>query len=171
VDEHNILSSQFAYNNHNINTRIISLLDLNKGDNFVFTFVMIPFLYKISSVPKDFHVHTHGGWLVFCKFICGDFWELSWWWSYGSCIYNYLCSQCLSPLTLWVPISFRWGVLDTTLCDKDCQWLVAGWWFSPSTPVSSTNQTERHHITEILLKVALNTITLTLNPVQTFITH
>jgi hypothetical protein len=23
-------------------------------------------------------------------------------WSYGSWIYNYLCNQCLSPLTLWV---------------------------------------------------------------------
>jgi hypothetical protein len=35
-------------------------------------------------------------------------------------------------------------------------------WFSPGTPVSSTNKTDRHDITEILLKVALNTITLTL---------
>jgi len=25
----------------------------------------------------------------------------------------------------------RRGVLDTTLCDKICQWLAAGWWFSP----------------------------------------
>ena len=30
------------------------------------------------------------------------------------------------------------------------------------TPVSSTNKTDRHDLTEILLKVALNTITLTL---------
>jgi len=29
------------------------------------------------------------------------------------------------------------------------------------TPVSSTNKTDRHNITEILLKVALNTIILT----------
>ena len=58
-----------------------------------------------------------------------------WWsWSYGSWIYNYLCNQCLSPLTLWIP--FRWGVLDTTLCDKVCQWLVAGRWFSQCPPVS-----------------------------------
>ena len=33
--------------------------------------------------------------------------------------------------------------------------------FSPGTPVSSTNKTDCHDITEILLKVALNTITLT----------
>jgi hypothetical protein len=45
--------------------------------------------------------------------------------------------------------------LDTTLCDKVCQWLATGWWFSL---VFSTNKTGRHDITEILLKVALNTI-------------
>jgi hypothetical protein len=32
------------------------------------------------------------------------------------------------------------------------------WWFSPGTPVSATNKTDRHDVTEILLKVALNTI-------------
>jgi hypothetical protein len=41
---------------------------------------------------------------------------------------------------------------------------AAGLWFSPGTPVSSTNKTDRHDITEILLTVALNTITLTSNP-------
>jgi hypothetical protein len=35
---------------------------------------------------------------------------------------------------------------------------VTGQWFSPGTPVSSTNKTECHDITEILLEVALNTI-------------
>jgi hypothetical protein len=30
--------------------------------------------------------------------------------------------------------------------------------FFPDTPVSTTNKTDRHDITEILLKVALNTI-------------
>jgi hypothetical protein len=33
------------------------------------------------------------------------------------------------------------------------------------TPVSSTNKTDRHYITEILLKVALNTITLTVDTI------
>jgi hypothetical protein len=51
------------------------------------------------------------------------------------------------------------GVHDTTLCDKVCEWLVTGRWFSPGTVVSSTNKTDHHDITEILLKVALNTIT------------
>ena len=86
----------------------------------------------------------------------------SWSWSYGSWIYNYLCNQGLSALMLWVRIALRWGVIDPTLCDKVCQRLAAGWWFSLGTPVSSTNKTERHDITEILLKVALNTITLSL---------
>ena len=59
------------------------------------------------------------------------------------------------------PIPLGWGVLDTTLCDKVCQWLAAGLWFSPGLPVSSTNKTNCHDITELLLKVTLNTIKLT----------
>jgi hypothetical protein len=46
-------------------------------------------------------------------------------------------------------------VLDTTLCGKVCQCLATGTWFSP---VASTNKTDRHEITKILLNVALNTI-------------
>ena len=69
-------------------------------------------------------------------------------------MYMNLCNQCLSPLfKLWVRIPLRraWrGVLDTTLCDKVCHWLAAGQWF-----FSGFNKTD---ITEILLKVALNTI-------------
>jgi heme/copper-type cytochrome/quinol oxidase subunit 4 len=82
-------------------------------------------------------------------------------WSYGSWIYNYLCNSYISSLTLWVRIPFRRGVLDTTLCDKVWQWLPVGLWFSPRTSVSSTNKTNRHYIIDIVLKVALNTITLT----------
>ena len=55
------------------------------------------------------------------------------------------------------------GVLDTTLCEDVYQWLATGRWFCLETPVSSTNKTDRHNITEILLKVALNNITLTPN--------
>jgi len=40
---------------------------------------------------------------------------------------------------------------------------MAGRWFSPGNPVSSTNKADCHDIAEILLKVALNTITL--NPI------
>ena len=87
-----------------------------------------------------------------------------WSWSNGSWIYNYLCNQCLSLLMLWVWIPLGWGVLNTTLCNKVCQWLADGWWFSQSTPASSTNKTDCHNITEILLKVALNSI----NPILIF---
>ena len=80
----------------------------------------------------------------------------SWPWSYDRWIYDYLCNQCLSLLMLCVRISIRaWG---TTLCDTVCQWwLATGRWYSPGPPVSSTNKTDHHDITEILLKVALNT--------------
>ena len=57
-----------------------------------------------------------------------------------------------------------WGMLDKTLCDKVWQWLVVGGWFSP---VSSTNKAQRHDTTEILLKVAQNTIILTLTSEST----
>jgi hypothetical protein len=40
-----------------------------------------------------------------------------------------------------------------------CWWLAADLWFSPGTLVSSINKTDHHDVTEILLKVALNTIT------------
>jgi hypothetical protein len=56
-----------------------------------------------------------------------------WPWSYGSWIYNYICSQCLSPLTLLVRISnrARW----TTLCDKVFQWLPTCFFFNQKVSV------------------------------------
>ena len=65
------------------------------------------------------------------------------------------------PITNNVVSSWR-GVLDITLCDKVRQLLEAGRWFSTGPPISSTNKTDSHDITEILLKVALNTITVTI---------
>ena len=67
----------------------------------------------------------------------------SWPWSYG--VY-------ISPLMLWVQISIR--ARCTTLCDKVCQWLATGWCFSSGSSGFPTNNTDRHDITEILLKVA-----------------
>ena len=46
----------------------------------------------------------------------------------------------------------------TILCDQVCQRHATGCWFSPVPSVSSNNKTDRHDITEILLRVALNTI-------------
>jgi hypothetical protein len=67
-------------------------------------------------------------------------------WSHGSWIYNYLWNQCPSPLTLWVRIPLRQGLLDTSLCYKVCQWLSTDRWSSPGAPVSSTNKSDRHDI-------------------------
>ena len=59
--------------------------------------------------------------------------------------------------------SHSWrGTLDTILCDQICQSIAADRYFSPVTPVFSTNKTNHHDMTEILLCVALNSITLTL---------
>jgi len=81
-----------------------------------------------------------------------------WPWSYGSWIYNYLWNQWLSPLMLGVRLPLR--ARSTTLCDKVCHWLVAGQCFFPSRVLRfpPPKKTDRHNITEILLKVALNII-------------
>jgi len=108
---------------------------------------------SVQSVPITTNVvSSNPAQAMYTRYIMGP----SWSWSYGSWIYNYLCNQCLSPLMLWVRISIR--AMCTTLCDKVCQWFATGRLFSPGTPVSSTNKTDRHDINEILLKVALNTI-------------
>jgi hypothetical protein len=60
-------------------------------------------------------------------------------------------NQCLSSLKLWVRILF---IARCTRYNIMWQSLSVTWWFSPGTPVSSTNKTK------IVLKVALNTITL-----------
>ena len=55
--------------------------------------------------------------------------------------------------------SHSWrSLLDTTLSDNLLS-VSTGQWFSQSTLVSSINKTDCHDITEILLKVELNTIT------------
>ena len=69
-----------------------------------------------------------------------------------SCVisaYHHLSCEFKSP-------SWR-VVFDTTLCDKVSQYLVEGRWFSPGTPVASTNTTDHHNIVQILEKVALRT--------------
>jgi hypothetical protein len=73
--------------------------------------------------------------------------------AYAISAYHHLC--CEFEFYSW------WGVLDTTVHDKVCQWPAAGQWFSPGSPVSFTNKNDLHNITEILLKMAFNTINLT----------
>ena len=64
----------------------------------------------------------------------------------------------VSPLTLWIRIPLRPGVLDTTLCDKVWLWPATGRGFSPGIPVSAINKFYHHDITEIWMKVALSNI-------------
>ena len=67
----------------------------------------------------------------------------------------------ISVITIYSFYQKLWSS-NTTLCDKVCQWLATGQWFSPGTPVSFTNKTDHQDIAEILLIVVLNTITPTL---------
>ena len=101
------------------------------------------------------HITTYS---VICRCRKG----LSWSWSYGSWIYNYLCDQCLPPLKLWVRTPFKarctrynimWYSLSVT-CGRSMVFSRYSGFFH--------QKTDHHKITEILLKVALITITLTL---------
>ena len=86
----------------------------------------------------------------------------NWMYCWGHLWYLKINSNCYLTFfkrTLWARIPLRRGALDPTLCDTMCQWHTTGRWFSPDTPVSSTNKTDRHELIEILLEVALNTIT------------
>jgi hypothetical protein len=74
--------------------------------------------------------------------------------TYGNKISDNPAAAPLPPFT-YMPL--RLGVLDIALCNKVCQWLAAGSWFSSGTPVSSKNKSDIHDITEILLKVTFNT--------------
>ena len=87
------------------------------------------------------------------------------WFCICSCISNYH-----TIMTTTTPITWHFGHLKENICiyiffflsdfcDKICQWLATGQWFLRGTPVSSTNKTDHCDIIEILLKVALSTIT------------
>jgi hypothetical protein len=65
---------------------------------------------------------------------------------------------------LWFQSPFMTRCTRYTVCDKVCQWLSTGRWFSPGTAVSSTNKTDIHDITEILLNVVLATVNLNIKP-------
>jgi len=83
-------------------------------------------------------------------------------WAHGSWSYNYLCIQCLSTLKLWARIKLMASLLDTTLCDKVVRDLLQVSGFLRTLRFPPPIKHDRNDITEILLKVALNTIILTL---------
>jgi hypothetical protein len=72
----------------------------------------------IKTKRKQTHTHTHRKLKKINNMEPTKITRPSWSWSYDSLIYNYLCNQCLSPLTLWVRIPLRRGVLDTALIDS-----------------------------------------------------
>ena len=106
---------------------------------------------KLGNVSLIFVISWFKTWTVTCKENTRLFYKSLY--KMGICL-------LLEALKLWVWIPLGRGVLDITLCDKVSQWLEAGRWFSPATQISSTNKTDCHDITEMLLKVALNTIIL-----------
>jgi hypothetical protein len=79
-----------------------------------------------------------------------SYWDVSWLFAKGpSC--SWWNGSCEFERRLWRILP------DTTLCDKVCQWLATGRWFSQGTSVSSTNKSDCHNIAEILLKTIGNT--------------
>ena len=50
--------------------------------------------------------------------------------------------------------------METTLCDKVCEWLATDRCFFPGTPASFTNKTDSNDITETLSTLALDFITI-----------
>ena len=77
----------------------------------------------------------------------------------GASWYNYLCNQYKSSSCELEPVH---GEVHSTqhYVIKFISDFATGQWFSP---VSSTNKTDCHDITETLLKMALNTINSTFN--------
>ena len=79
-------------------------------------------------------------------------------WSYGNWIYNYLCNQCITTKVVCSnPVHGEEYSIQHYVM-KFVDWLATGQWFSLGIAVYSTNKTDLQDITEILLKVALNTI-------------
>ena len=73
---------------------------------------------------------------------------------------NFINWTTLTWVTQYFQTCQLWYISDILKHDYQC--LSTGWWLFLGTLVSSTNKTDSHDIAEILLKVALNSIILTL---------
>lgn len=81
----------------------------------------------------------------------------SWSWLYGSWIADSVYHHYIYEVE-----SRSWRcLLDTTLCDKSCQWFTPRLWFSLGSTVSCSNTTDRPGIAEILFTGVLNNIPIT----------
>jgi hypothetical protein len=120
-------------------------------------------LVKLQNLITKKCIYVHVKTVVYFKL----WYQVSLWsCSYDSWIYNYLCNQCLSPLTLWIRIplmarctryNIMWQSLSVT-CGRSV-------FFFTDTLVSSTNKTDRQSwYNWNLLKVVLNTIIHIPNP-------
>jgi hypothetical protein len=105
-------------------------------------------LWCLKPLLTIFQLCLRTIWVIICATYLFIRWVCYGWWLYGSWIYNYICNQCLSPLTLWVRI----------LLMARCTWYNGMWW--SLSVIFSWYSSFLPDITEILLKVALNTITL-----------
>jgi hypothetical protein len=116
---------------------------------WLFEFVIGKWIYWVYS---RFGLH---------RFLCNLDWRKTWAvviaWLTTTC--DITVNQNPSPLKLWVRIPFMAMCTRYNICDKVCQWLAADRWFSP---VSSPSKADHHNITEILKKMALNPINITI---------
>jgi hypothetical protein len=63
--------------------------------------------------------------------------------------FGFTTSYAIRAYHHWCEFEYESGrcVQHYHLCDKVCQWIATGRWFSPGSPVSSINKTDRHNIT------------------------
>ena len=124
-------------------------------------------LLKLPVLFKTFTEHDVTVYKMYLDKVCRvELNLLSWFFKYKFKPYSQLSTSSSATIIPSI-ISILQGIQKfktkhNVLSDKVCQWLTAVQWFSPGTPVSSTNKTDRH-ITEMLMKVVLSTINLNYN--------
>ena len=107
----------------------------------------------IVAISNIFFISSLNKWQIFSSL--SELWGWSWSGSYSSWICNYMCNQCLNTIKVMSSSNLAHGEVYSIqhYVIQFCGFLLVG------TLVSSTNTTDRNDITEILLKVALNTMT------------
>jgi hypothetical protein len=68
--------------------------------------ILFCFCYTIAEILET-KIFTCSFQCPYIKYTLCFIQGMSWPWSYGRWIYNYLCNQCLSPLMLWVWVTIR----------------------------------------------------------------
>jgi len=99
-------------------------------------------------------------------------------------VYNFVSFYCFrTVLTVWFALFCSFfrdivityliyiKILDTTFCVEACWWLATRRWFSPDNPGFHHQWNWLPRYNEILLKVALNTMTITLYRYHRFPLH